>query len=245
MNRQNLFLIGFFGSAGIVVLFSLSYALSVIISPTSQPQNTMGQRLSAMGLTIFDKELAKEFMDKNNDGKCDACGMPVEMCMDSGQMQCNMDSKSTIGVLGSQHIHADWKIYINGKPLDNNFFEPLAMHMSKMDKSITSSFIHLDKGAPSPEKTSDVLHMHATGVPLWIFFKSVGMELNKECIVLPDKQKFCNDGKKTLKFYVNGKPNSELETYVFKDLHKILISYGDETDLNQQLNSITSFAQNH
>lgn len=252
MDTTEKFAFGFLGIAVIVALFTMLSAFNVILfstntNPTTSnvPQNTMGQRLTRMSLSAFDSGLAKQFMDKNGDGQCDACGMDIQLCMDSGQMQCNMDPKSTIGILGSQHIHADWKIYINGKALDDTFFGPLAMDMSKMDNSITSSFIHLDKGAPAPEKTGDLIHMHATGVPLWIFFKSVGMEFNKDCLTLPDKQKFCNGGQNTLKFYVNGKPNSDWENYVFNDLDEILISYGSESDLTQQLNSITDFAKNH
>lgn len=249
MDTTEKFAFGFLGITVIIALFAMLSAFNVIsftgTSQVSSGSQIMGQRLSAMGLTIFDKELAKQFMDKNGDGQCDVCGMDIKLCMDSGQMQCNMDSKSTIGVLGSQHIHADWKVYINGKPLDNSFFEPLSMDMSKMDSSMTSSFIHLDKGASAPEKTSDVLHMHAIDVPLWIFFKSVGIDLNKDCLALPNGKKFCNSGANTLKFYVNGKPNSEWENYVFNNLDKILISYGDETDLSKQLNSVTDFAKNH
>ena len=209
--------------------------------------NKMGQKMSKMSLTSFDVKLAKEFMDKNNDGKCDACGMDVELCIDSGQLQCNMDSSSTIGILGSQHIHADWKIYINGKALDDTVLEPLSMDMSKMGNPIASSFIHLDKGAPSPEKSSDVIHMHATGVPLWIFFKSAGMEFNKNCITLENKDQYCNEGNKKLKFYVDGKLNGKFENYVFNDLDKILISYGseDEEEIQKQLESITDFAKSH
>lgn len=119
------------------------------------------------------------------------------------------------------------------------------MDMSNATREISSSFIHVDKGAPAPEKTGDILHMHATGVPLWIFFKSVGMDFNKESLALPDGRKFSNDGKDTLKFYVNGKPNSEWENYVFRDLDKILISYGEERDLSQQINSVTDFSKSH
>ncbi|MBI4095979.1 MAG: hypothetical protein HY438_03905 [DPANN group archaeon] len=251
MDKTEKFAFGFLGITVIVAAVVMLYALNVISFGNSNPasgnsvQNAMGQRLTRMSLSPFDVKLAKQFMDKDDDGKCDACGMPVEMCMDSGQLQCNMDSKSTIGVLGSQHIHADWKIYINGKALDDKFFDSIAMDMSKMNNSITSSFIHVDKGAPSPEKTGDVLHMHATGMPLWIFFKSVGMDFNKESMTLPDGRKFSNDGKNTLKFYVDGKPNNEWENYVFSGLDNILISYGDETDMRQQLNSITDFAGNH
>ena len=71
------------------------------------------------------------------------------------------------------------------------------------------------------------------------------MDFNKDCLILLNGEKFCNNEQNTLKFYVNGKPNSQWEDYVFKTLDKILISYGSEIDLTQQLNSITNFAKNH
>jgi len=200
-------------------------------------------RISRMSLTGFDKELALEFMDKNHDGRCDVCGMHVEQCIDSGQLECNMDSNAKIGILGSQHIHADWKIYIDGKALD---FSDKS-HMERMRNNMpVSSFIHVDSGAPAPEKTGDVIHMHATGIPLWIFFKSIGMEFNKNCITLENKEKFCNESNKKLKFFVNGKESNEFENYVFNDLDKILVSYGDESEeVKNQLASITDFAKLH
>jgi len=179
---------------------------------------------STMPLTGFDKQLAREMMDKNNDGKCDSCGMPVEMCIDSGQMQCNMDSKSTIGILGSQHIHADFKVYTNGKPVD--FSDKTHMAQAQAGKSV-SSFIHVDSGAPAPEKTGDVLHMHATGVPLWIFFKSIGVELPTGA-----------------KAYANGAVIGDWQNYVFTDMDKILVTDG-AGDLNGQMNSVTGFAARH
>lgn len=113
----------------------------------------------------FYKELGRKLMDSNNDGRCDSCGMPVEMCLDSGQLECNMDPNAKIGILGSQHIHADWKVYINGNILD---FSDKS-HMERMgNNQPVSSFIHVDSGTPAPEKTGDVIHMHATGVPLWL-----------------------------------------------------------------------------
>ena len=48
----------------------------------------------------------------------DSCGMDVDLCIQTGQLQCNMVSGSTIGILDSEHIHADWKVYINNKVLD-------------------------------------------------------------------------------------------------------------------------------
>ena len=159
-----------------------------------------------------------------------------------------MDPNAKIDVLGSQHIHSDWKIYIDGKEFDWSSFADRHQRQMAGDKSIldTSAFIHIHP-VQEPEKGGDVLHMHATGVPLWIFFKSVGMNFSKDCITLENKEKFCNDGNKKPRFFVNGKENSEFENYVFSDLDKILISYGDESEdeIKNQLAEITDFAKVH
>ncbi len=207
---------------------------------TTETVTPTGKGLS---FTEYDRALARKLMDQDNDGKCDSCGMPVEMCIDTGQLQCNMDSKSTIGVLSSAHFHADWKIYVNGKAMD------LAdkAHMERMQAGLpVSSFIHVDAGAPAPETTGDVLHMHATGVPLWIWFESVGMKLDKNCLTMESGEKYCNDGANTLKFYVNGNSNDHYERYVFNDLDKMLISYGPkDEDIQTQQAAITHFAGVH
>ena len=238
---------GFIVAVIVIAIFSLFYVSKSLFFPLATGNaigNAMGQKMSRMSLTPFDVQLAKEFMDKDNDGKCDSCGMDVELCIDSGQLQCNMDSSSTIGILGSQHIHANWKIYIDGNLLDLSD----KSHMERMRSNLpVSSFIHVDSDAPAPEKTGDVLHMHAEGVPLWIFFNSIGMDFNKDCITLENKEKFCKDSNKKLKFFVNGKESNEFENYMFNDLDKILISYGNENEeeIRTQLNSITDFAKIH
>ena len=216
-------------------IFSLYDFFSTKTQKVEQPSSQM-KRISGMSLTAFDKQLGRELMDQNHDGRCDVCGMPVEQCIDSGQIECNMGANAKTGILGSQHIHADFKVYVNGKPLnfaDSKYY-------------IKSSFIHLDDNQ-NKEDSSGVLHMHATGIPLWIFFKSIGMDFNKDCITLENNEKFCNDENKNIKFLVNEKENDEFENYVFKDFDKILISYGNENQeqIKNQLNSITDFAKLH
>ncbi len=169
----------------------------------------------AGGFTEYDLILAKKLMDKDGDGKCDVCGMPVEMCIDSGQLQCDMDSKSTIRVLGSAHIHAYFKVYVNGKEI--NFAQEKYF--------VKSRFIHIEN---EPQGDSgEVLHMHATGVPLWIFFESIDLELPSE-----------------MKAYVNGKETSDYKDYVFEDSDEILITDG-RGDLQKQLDSVTDFAKDY
>ena len=117
----------------------------------------------------------------------------------------------TMGVLGSQHIHADFKVYVNGQALD----------FAKPEYYMKSSFMHVDDNQ-NKEDAGGVLHMHATNVPLWLFFKSIGMNVSKGS-----------------KFYLNGKKVDNLDNYVFQDLDKILISDGPEND------PVTNFAKNH
>ena len=223
-----------FVSVGMLI-FSLLDFFSMKTEKINQATSQM-KSMSRMSLTAFDKELAKQLMDQNHDGRCDFCGMPVEQCIDGGQLECSMDPNSKTGVLGSQHIHADFKIFINNKQID---FADNKYYMK-------SSFIHLDDNQ-NKKDAFGVLHMHATLVPLWIFFKSVGMNFNKDCITLENKEKFCNENDKKIKLFLNGKENNEFENYVFNDLDKILISYGNENqqEIQQQLSSITDFAKLH
>lgn len=212
------FIYGIFIFAIIVLFFTAKsmFFPSETSSQMASQSTIQAPEVSKMSLTNYDKELARQMMDKNNDGKCDVCGMPVETCIDSGQLQCNMDSESTIGVLGSTHIHADFKTYVNGKSI--NFANP--------EYYMKSSFIHVDDNQ-NKEDASGVLHIHASGVPLWIFFDSISLELPSE-----------------MKAYVNGKEILDYKNYVFEDSDKILITDG-KGDLQKQLDSVTDFAKNN
>src|SRR3989344_7509391 len=97
----------------VLILFSFNvYFLSQIKLQTQPKEKVASIQVSRMSFTEFDKQKAREFMDKNNDGSCDICGMPINTCIDSGMIQCNMDPNAEIGVLDSAHIHSDFKVYI-------------------------------------------------------------------------------------------------------------------------------------
>ncbi len=136
-----------------------------------------------------------------------------------------------IGPLGSTHIHADFAVYLNGKQVsfnDDTYFIG--------DKHNQYSHVH--------EPHSTLIHMHATGITIGYFMNAVGYPFNATCITLDEKDKLCNDGENTLKFYVNEKTNDRFNNYVIRNLDKILISYGSDTEeeLKQQLDSVTSLA---
>lgn len=182
------------GMAGIVAL-AMVLVIPAAPSYQNQPMNAsalVAPTPSRMKFTLFDVAQAKELMDTDGDGRCDACGMDMDQCIESGMMQCTMDPDAKIGLLGSAHIHAGFQVIRDGKPLD---LTPYAHRMGS-DDGVSSSFIHVhaDDGARS-------IHMHATGVPLGLFFQSIGM---KDL-----------EGKVGAK--VNGKEIADPLGYVFKD----------------------------
>jgi hypothetical protein len=130
------------------------------------------------------------------------------------------------GKLGSAHEHVDFKVYLEGKAVD----------FSKPQYQLRSKYIHLENN------DGDVIHVHATGITLGFFFKTLGIEFSNECFILDRKERYCNNEGKTLKLYVNGQENGEFERYLLKDKDKILVSYGDESydEIEEQLKSITN-----
>ncbi len=138
-------------------------------------------------------------------------------------------STPRIGPVGSTHIHQDLKIYLEGKQID----------LSQQKYQVKVPYVHVEGG------DGDVIHVHATGVIIGMFFDSLGMKFSKECFNTDEGRIYCNDGEKTLKFIVNGAANEEFDKYLLKDLDKILISYGSEnqTEVQAQLNTITDKAK--
>ncbi len=182
-------------------------------------------------MTDFDVQLARRVMDKDNDGRCDFCGMDVNFCIDSGMLECTMDPEAKIGILGSDHIHTDFKVYLNREVINFN------------DKKyfVKSAFAHVEQ-EENEEETGNVLHIHAKGVPLWLFFESLGIKFSSDCFKLDSGEEFCNNDNGKLRFFVNGAENDQFENYVPRNLDKILISYGSNDEISEQLNSITDYA---
>jgi len=132
-----------------------------------------------------------------------------------------------IGPIGSQHIHADVKVYINGQHVD----------FSLRKYQLTTSYIHFEDGL------GDVIHAHSTGLTIGNLFYSIGGSISPNCLYF-EGQNYCNGNGKTLKFYVNGQQSNEFGSKVIQDLDKYLISYGDgnNTSIKKQLDSITNLA---
>lgn len=143
-----------------------------------------------------------------------------------------------IGQLGSTHIHADIGIYLDGKeitPIPPQYY-------------VKGPYMHFEGGPGA----GTVIHMHAVNVPLVLLLKSMGMNLDPNCFYLDNGQKYCTSADKTLKMFVkheneNWTQNYDYGNYVFDDLDKILISYGNENQesLEEQMNSVTDYSRDN
>ena len=121
-----------------------------------------------------------------------------------------------IGPLNSAHYHADWAIYIDGKPV--------ALNVSRYQ--LKSEYVHMEGAAST-------IHMHAINIPLGYFFNTIGMQLTPTSLKF-DGITHNNEGDKKVRTFLNGKEVPDLTRYVPKSLDKILIVFGNETDANIQ-----------
>src|SRR3989338_1320781 len=93
--------IALYGLLLMVVAILIFSVYSFIAPLKSSAVESVNIPVRTVTFTEFDKKLARDFMDKNQDGKCDVCGMAIEDCIASGMMQCSMDPNAQIGLLNS------------------------------------------------------------------------------------------------------------------------------------------------
>lgn len=131
------------------------------------------------------------------------------------------------------HTHADFKIYINNVPID--FAEEKYM---TSENKILHIHVHLH------DLEGNLIHHHKKNVTMKMFFESIKMQFTNECFTLDAGESYCNENSKTLKMFVNGIQNTEMEKYIFKDLDRILITYGNEDNatIQQQIDSVRDVA---
>lgn len=143
-------------------------------------------------------------------------------------------AKNNFGPLGSTHIHADFKAYVLGSPID----------FSIQKYQLKDKLIHVENG------DGDVMHIHATGIDLGYFFKTLGMEIDNNCITLDSGNKYCNAENAKFRAFVKSE-NADWEQiyypadYIMQDLDKILVTYGveDEEGIRKQMESVTDKAR--
>jgi hypothetical protein len=120
---------------------------------------------------------------------------------------------NNFGPLYSAHEHAVFEVRINGDPID----------FSQSKYQVQSPYIHVEGG------DGTTLHRHSTSVPVGEFLRSVHMNIENNCFVSDDGNRFCEDGSKQLRYFVNGTEGSSIMDYILKENDRILIIYGTES----------------
>ncbi len=140
-----------------------------------------------------------------------------------------------IGVFNSTHIHADYKIHVNGIRVDRNTpdytHEPATLEESLSTKH--NQFVHTHDG---PNDT-DVMHIHATGVTLSMALRALGITQEGTCISV-DGVRHCADTTRSVRYYVNDLQIADPGSRIINDLDRILVSFGTEAQARAQLPSV-------
>ena len=91
----------------------------------------------------------------------------------------------------------------------------------------------------------NLIHRNSNDATVGLFFETLGMQLNQECLVFPDGRDFCNNGEYALKFYVNNERKDDISQYRISEDDRILVSYGPESsqDITEQFVELESMAK--
>ena len=141
--------------------------------------------------------------------------------------------KPSVKSTEAYHTHFNLKIYVNGTAYDLT----LPKYQSTDEKELNKD-IHVHDG------NGDVVHIHKKDVTLGEFISSLGMSLTATCFTDDAKNQYCSSETNTVKFFVNGKANTQFGSYAPQDLDRILISYGKENDaaIKKQIDSVADNA---
>jgi hypothetical protein len=151
-----------------------------------------------------------------------------------------------IGPLNSQHIHADFKLYLNGQVVD------FSQNKYQLGYGSQDNYVHMENG------NGNVIHVHATGIIIDDWLNSIKIHIDSNCLTMDNGTNYCSSQNKTLKMFIEscsavGTTNTTCSgwqqvaptgNYTIQDLDKILISYGSDnsTTVTAQQNSVTNEA---
>ncbi len=130
------------------------------------------------------------------------------------------------------HTHADFAVFVEGNRVD--FSQEKYM---STDTEPRHPYAHVHDG------NGNVMHRHKPGITIGDFFSSLNISLAADCFTLDTGERFCNEGDKRWRMFVNEQEVPVNPTYVFQDLDQILLTYGvSDTEYKQQLRKLSDDA---
>ena len=146
----------------------------------------------------------------------------------------SLEALGNIGKLDSQHIHADFAMFIEGEFIDFNKPEYTVDEFlsDKFWESKHNKLTHMHGG----DDNTKVIHVHATGITFQHFFHSIGIDIDESCLTTNEKERCSNNGER-LRFYLNGIRDDFAIFKPIQDLDKLFVTFGSETqeEIDQQL----------
>ncbi len=115
---------------------------------------------------------------------------------------------------GTEHSHASLLVMVGDRIV--SFCDPKYM--------LKSPVVHFE------DDNCLIVHKHARGVTLPVFFKTLDVGLTEKCLSLPGEEKKCDDGAYRLRVMWNGVeiPMADLPYREIRDNDRILLNFGPE-----------------
>lgn len=114
------------------------------------------------------------------------------------------------------HVHSDFAFYVLGNKIDLT-----GEKYQSSKESIKHPKIHLHDGF------DNVIHRHAKGITFVAFLSSLGFTLTNTCLTMDTGTQYCTNQEHILKLYVNGRPKTDITSYISQEEDQILLYYGD------------------
>ena len=71
------------------------------------------------------------------------------------------------------------------------------------------------------------IHIHAKGVTIGYFLRTIGIFLTDNCIEFYDEKKYCGTNNNPLEIIVNNEELSNINSYIMEDGDRIIVRYSD------------------
>lgn len=129
-------------------------------------------------------------------------------------------------ILGDEHEHAIVVVKIFGEEI--NFARP--------DFQLQSKWIHFEN------ENGFTIHRHSKDVSLGFLFKTLNMNVGKDCFLTHYGKEFCSNDDFVLMFFINDEKVDDVSNYIIKEDDRILIIYGNESQekIERYLDEINS-----
>lgn len=131
------------------------------------------------------------------------------------------------------HVHADFKIYVQGNLLDLSTDEYMTTALQEL-----SDYVHLH------DNNDDVEHIHLEGVTFSEFLGTLGLSLTNSCLTFADTT-YCSSDSEKLVLYVNDELYLDsIVDFVPQDEDRVLLVFGDtaQTNITTLLDTVTNDA---